>query len=196
LVARQLDGVKFALGPSIATTRKNLAAFGGYEAIENRPADDLLVGRLIADQGLEVALLPYTVLTVADYESMRGLLQKRLRWMVVMRHMRPWGHIGLVFTQGLPWCLAAVAVHPTAAIALGYLGAYYAFRAAMTWLIGIYGLKERDLWWKLPLIPAWDLLAFFIWLASFLRASIRWRDAKYYIRNGLLVPATPHPAAE
>src|SRR5208337_4498421 len=45
LVATQLDGVKFALGPTIVTTRARLAEFGGYEALENRPADDLLVGR-------------------------------------------------------------------------------------------------------------------------------------------------------
>ena len=61
LVARQLDGVKFALGPTIATTRKHLAGFGGYAAIENRPADDLLVGRLIAEQGYEVELLNYSI---------------------------------------------------------------------------------------------------------------------------------------
>ena len=113
VVAWQLDGVKFALGPTIATTRERLAAFGGYESIENRPADDLLVGRLIAEQGYEVELLRYTVETVADYQSMRELIHKRLRWIVVMRHMRPWGHFGLLFTQGLPWSLAAVAVHPS-----------------------------------------------------------------------------------
>src|ERR1017187_1056757 len=66
VVAWQLDGVKFALGPTIATTRDRLAAFGGYESIENRPADDLLVGRLIADQGVEVELSRYTIETVAD----------------------------------------------------------------------------------------------------------------------------------
>ena len=58
LVAWQLDGIKFALGPTIATTRTRLAAFGGYAAIENRPADDLLVGRLIAEQGYEVTAAP------------------------------------------------------------------------------------------------------------------------------------------
>ena len=118
LVAWQLDGVKFALGPTIATTRTRLAGFGGYQAIENRPADDLLVGRLIAEQGYEVKLLPYSVLTVADYDSMRDLFNKRLRWIVVMRNMRPWGHLGLIFTLGLPWALAAVAVRPTLAVAV------------------------------------------------------------------------------
>jgi len=89
LVAKQLDGVKFALGTTIATRRSCLAKFGGYKAIENRPGDDLLVGRLIAEQGYEVKLLPYTIATVADYQSVPGLLHKRMRWLVVMRHMRP-----------------------------------------------------------------------------------------------------------
>ena len=114
LVAWQLDGVKFTLGPSIVTTRAGSPRFGGYAAIENRPADDLLVGRLIAEQGYEVALLRYCVSTVADFGSIGDLLHKRMRWIVVMRHMRPWGHLGLLLTQGLPWSLLAVAVHPTA----------------------------------------------------------------------------------
>jgi ceramide glucosyltransferase len=189
LVAWQLDGVKFALGPTIATTRGHLAGFGGYPAIENRPADDLLVGRLIAEQGLEVRLLPYVVDTVADFQSLRELVHKRLRWIVVMRHMRPWGHLGLLLTQGLPWSLAAIAVHPTAAVAFGYLGTYFALRCAITWLIGSYGMKRPAQWKHLPLIAVWDALAFAIWVASFLRRSIRWRGADYYIREGVLVPA-------
>ena len=40
-------------------------------------------------------------MTVADYDSLRDLFNKRLRWIVVMRHMRPWGHLGLIFTLGL-----------------------------------------------------------------------------------------------
>jgi len=188
LVARELDGVKFALGPTIATTRARLNEFGGYSAIENRPADDLLVGRLIAEQGHEVALLRYRIETVVDYHSMRELLQKRLRWIVVMRHMRPWGHLGLLLTQGLPWSLAAVAVHPAAAVAIGYLGSYFLLRAAMTWMIGAWGLKQHGLGRKMWLIVLWDAVAFGIWLASFLRKNIRWRDAEYRIRDGLLVP--------
>jgi ceramide glucosyltransferase len=188
VVAWQLDGVKFALGPTIATTRQRLAAFGGYQSIENRPADDLLVGRLIADQGYEVELSRYTVETVADYQSMRELVHKRLRWIVVMRHMRPWGHFGLVFTLGLPWSLAAVAVHPSLAVAAVYLGGYFAMRCAITAMIATWGLKQRSYWRKMGLIPLWDAVAFLIWLASFARRSIRWRGSDYYIRGGALVP--------
>lgn len=188
LVARQLDGVKFALGPTIATTRKHLAGFGGYAAIDDRPADDLLVGRLIAEQGYDVELSRYTISTVADYGSLRDLFHKRLRWIVVMRHMRPWGHLGLLLTQGLPWCLAAIAVDPSIRVGLGYLGSYLAMRVAMTWMVGVWGLKQPSLWKKFALIPLWDAAAFLIWLTSFGRDSIRWRDGEYYIREGRLVP--------
>lgn len=188
VVARQLDGVKFALGTTIATTRAHLAQFGGYESLENRPADDMLVGRLIAEQGYTIELLPYTVTTVPDYASFSELFHKRLRWMVVMRHMRPWGHFGMIFTHSLPWCCLAILLHPTAAVALGYLGTYALLRAAMMWLVGIRGLKQRILWKRMPLTPLWDATAFLLWLASFARSSIRWRGGDYHIRNGRLVP--------
>jgi ceramide glucosyltransferase len=190
LVARQLDGVKFALGETIVTTRARLAQFGGYRALENRPADDLLVGRLIAEQGYEVELLPYAVLSVDDYGSLRELFVKRLRWMVVMRHMRPWGHLGLLLTQGLPWSIAAIALHPTIPVALSYLGTYFALRIAMTWTIGAWGLKQSSVWKNMPLLPVWDGMAFVIWLASFLQNSIRWRGDEYRIRDGMLVLAS------
>jgi len=192
LVAWQLDGIKFALGPSIATTRARLAGFGGYASIENRPADDLLVGRLIAEQGHEVKLLRYSISTVSDYNSMRDLVHKRLRWIVVMRHMRPWGHLGLLFTHGLPWSLMAVIVRPSAAVAVAYLGGYLAIRSAITWIIGTRGLHLPHLLRQIPLIPLWDAMAFVIWLASFAQSSVRWRGADYYIRDGLLVPVASH----
>jgi ceramide glucosyltransferase len=193
LVARQLDGIKFALGPTIATTRTHLAKFGGYEAIENRPADDLLVGRLIAEQGYEVVLLPYAIDTVADFNSISELFHKRLRWIVVMRHMRPAGHFGLIFTFGLPWSIIAFALQPSLPIACLYFGAYVLLRSLMTSLVGAWGLKQRSTWSRLPLIPVWDLLALTIWLLSFTRNTIRWRNADYYIRDGQLVPAQPEP---
>jgi len=188
LVSQQLEGVRFALGTTIATTRTRLADFGGYESLVNRPGDDFLVGNLIADHGHTVKLLPHTVLAVSDYASFGQLVHKRLRWMVVMRHMRPWGHFGLLFTHGLPWCLVAIALYPSPLAACAWLGGYLALRVAMMWTIGIHGLRQPGLWKRMPLIPLWDAFAFLIWLTSFTRTSLRWRDGEYYIRDGELVP--------
>ncbi|HXM96301.1 MAG TPA: glycosyltransferase [Candidatus Dormibacteraeota bacterium] len=191
LTAWQLDGVQFALGPTIVTTRAKIAGFGGYREIENRPADDLLVGRLIAEQGYRVELLAYVVETVADFQSFSDLIHKRIRWMTVMRHMRRWGHLGLIFTLGLPWSVAAVALHPSLLVAVAYFGSYAILRFALASVIGVWGMKQRGIWKTMLLIPLWDAMAFLIWLISFGRKSIRWRDIDYYISEGKLVPVTP-----
>ncbi len=190
IVAWKLDGVKFTLAQSIITTRENIAGFGGYQTLEDRPADDLYIGRFAAEQGLETRLLPYVVRTVADFQSLPELFRKRLRWMTVMRHMRPQGHLGLIFTWGLPWSLAAIAVHPSLYLACAYLGTYAVLRIAMAWAIGIRGMRQPGLWLKMPLIPLWDLTAFIIWLASFAQTTIRWRGVEYFLRNGRLSAST------
>jgi ceramide glucosyltransferase len=188
LVALYLDGIKFMLGQTIATTKKLIAGFGGFERLENRPADDLWVGRLVAEQDYEVKLLPQLVHTVADFQSFGDLLHKRARWMTVMRMMRPWGHLGLIFTWGLVWSLIAVAAHRSLAVAAAYLGTYLVLRTAMAWLIGVHGMRQKGMWKKILLIPVWDAIAFGIWLASFARNSIRWRGIDYMLQKGMLVP--------
>ena len=185
IVAWQLDGVKFALGPTIATTRERLAGFGGYRRHREPPGDDLLVGRLIAEQGYEVKLLPYTVETVADFASMGELIHKRLRWMVVMRHMRPWGHLGLLFTQGLPWPLAAVAVAPRA-VALAYWGRTWPAMAADVddRRLGIEatgGLQEAAAGSAVGCRGVRHLGR------QFHPPQLRWRGHDYTIQNGALV---------
>lgn len=188
MVAWQLDGIKFTFGQTIVTTRKRVEGYGGYQVIENRPADDVYAGRLVAEQGYEVKLLPYVVQSVADFQSLSELFYKRIRWMTVMRLMRPWGHLGLIFTWGLPWSLVAIATRPSAGVALAYLGSYFVFRIAITWLIGVWGMKQTGLWKKMALIPVWDAMAFVIWLISFGRRTIRWRGIDYFVRKGMLVP--------
>jgi ceramide glucosyltransferase len=195
LVAWQLDGIHFALGPTMVSTKARVAGFGGFQVLENRPADDLLFGRLIAQHGCEVRLLPSAVETVPDFQGLGQLFSKRIRWMTVMRSMRPWGHFGLLFTWGLPWTTLAVLVHPTIAVAVIYWGMYLAFRVVITWLIGVHGLKQRGLWQKMTLIPLWDAMALLIWLISFTRNTIRWRGVDYQLRNGHFVaPMDPFVA--
>jgi ceramide glucosyltransferase len=188
MVDWNLEDVKFTFGQTIVATRKAINGFGGYQAIANKPADDLLVGRLIAAQGYKVELLPYVVQTVADFSSWKEFLLKRIRWMTVMRFMRPWGHAGLVFTWGLIWALVAVAAHPTPTVAMAYLSTYLILRIAMTLLIGSWGMKQPGAWKQLPLIPVWDLFAFCVWLVSFGTETIRWGGKDFRIWQGKLIP--------
>jgi ceramide glucosyltransferase len=186
-----LEGVKFALGPTIAATKQALASFGGYAAIDNRPADDLLVGQMVEASGYKVELLPYCIDVVADYGSVGDLIQKRLRWIVEMRHIRPWGHFGLFFTQGLLWWVFAMLLSGSPRVALGYFAGYLGVRLVMTWIIGIRGLGRKDLIGNLWMIPIWDAAGLCLWFASFFVNSFRWRGGIYEIRDGILIPITP-----
>ena len=114
--------------------------------------------------------------------------------MTVMRKMRPWGHLGLLFTWGLPWSILAIAVRPTASTAVAYAGAYVICRLLTTWAIGIHGLKQRGLWKKFALIPVWDALALWIWLVSFTRKSILWRSVEHPLEGVQFAVATPRVA--
>ena len=191
LVARLLEGVKFALGATMATTRERLEEIGGFEALVDYHSDDFELGNRIAARGYRVEMIPYTVWMVYPAQTLRDFLQHELRWAIGLRHIRPWGHAGLIFTHGLAWALAAAAVAPSAAVAAGCLLAYLVFRLLMAWVVGVWGLKDPVLRRRLWLVPVRDALGFLIWLASFASNRINWRGQEFTIREGRLFPTPP-----
>lgn len=187
LVAEHLEGVKFALGATMAIPRQRLAEIGGWESLANSAADDFELGRRIATRGYRVELVHGEVKTVCASDTARRFLTHHMRWAVVIRHSRPWGYLGLLLTQGLPWSIAAAAVAPSQALAAGYLVAYLLLRPAMAFTVGVWGLNDhlvRQRWW---LLPFRDALGFSIWLASFFSNRVLWRGVEYSVQGGHLV---------
>lgn len=188
IVARQLEGVKFALGATMAVTAQRLKEIGGFEAIADCFSDDFELGRRIVDQGHEVELIPYTVATLSPSQGTLDAFKHQLRWAVGVTNSRPWGQMGRLLTQALPWVVAATLVQHTWEGTTGFLGAYLALRLAVAWTVGIWGLKDPLLRKRLWLVPAWDALAFGILAASFVKRRIQWRGTEFYVRKGRLVP--------
>src|SRR5262249_54608640 len=54
LVARMLEGMKFALGPTIAARREVLARIGGFDTLKDFLAEDFVMGKKAAEAGHEV----------------------------------------------------------------------------------------------------------------------------------------------
>jgi ceramide glucosyltransferase len=193
LVARQLEGVKFTLGATMATTRERLAEIGGFEALVDHHSDDFELGNRIAALGYRVELAPEPVWMIFPAQTLRDYLRHELRWAIGLRHIRPWGHLGLLLTHGLPLSLAAAAVAQSRSVAAGYLGTYLVLRFLMAWTVGVWGLKDPVLRKKFWLLPLRDALAFPVWLASFASNRIEWRGLEFTIRKGRLVPVVPRP---
>jgi ceramide glucosyltransferase len=195
LVARKLEGVRFALGATMAVTRSRLAEIGGFEALADCAADDHELGQRIAARGYRVELAPCAVRTFCASGTAREFFLHHLRWGVVTRHSRPWGYTGLLFTKGLPWSLAAAAMAPSRLAAIGYLGIPLAARLAMAFSFGAYGMKDPLLYRRWWLIPLRDAMDFFIWVVALFSDRVSWRGSKFYVQRGRLIPITPPAVA-
>ena len=178
LVAGMLDGVKFGLGPAIATRRATLARIGGFDALKDYLAEDFVLGKRVAERGEGVIFSSYIIEHRIGAQPLGANLRHRLRWNRSTRRSRPWGYLGLVFTNPLPLalllCVAAPAWWPVALLAA--LG-----RAVAAWATAEQVLGDpltRRLWF---LIPGQDLIGFVMWIAGFFGNTVLWRGRRYYL---------------
>jgi ceramide glucosyltransferase len=189
LVAWLMEGVKFALGATMAVRRQALDDMGGFEVLADHYSDDFETGNRIAAKGWKVDLCPWPVVTVFPKQTMGECFRHQVRWALTTRHSRPLGHLGLGLTFGLPWSVAAAVVAPSWPVAGAYLGAYVVLRLAVAWQVGVVGLQDaalkRRLWW----FPVRDAFGLMVWVTSFFKRRIIWRGSPYYVRNQRLVPA-------
>ena len=190
VMAQWMEGITFALGASIATTKEWLGKMGGFEAIAGTLADDYELGNRIAKAGGEVVLSRESVWTMYPAQTLRSFWNHQMRWARTVRLCRPLSYLGLLFTQGLPWALLAAFVAPAKWIAVGYLLAYSILRLAMAWTVGIWGVQDEVLRRKIWLVPLRDAIHFVVWLASFGSNHIRWGNVQYAIRQGQMLPIT------
>jgi ceramide glucosyltransferase len=194
LVANQLEGVQFAHGATMASRKETLARIGGFEALVDNHSDDFEFGNRIAKLGYRVELIRKPVLMVFGPETLGDYLRHELRWAIGLRHVRPGGHAGLLFTQGLPLAILAAIIAPSHAIAAAYLLGYTLFRFLHTWTVGVWGLKDPVVKRKFWLMPVRDFFAFPVWVCSFFTNRIQWRGVQFTIRKGILVPVAQPPA--
>ena len=178
LVARMLEGMKFALGPTIAARKSVLDEMGGFDRLKDYLAEDFVMGKFAAELGHRVLLSSYIIEHHIGDQGFAGNLKHRLRWARSTRRSRPAGYAGELFTMPLPPALLlwawSPALWPVAALALG-------LRACSAWACAGWVLRDgltARLWW---LLPVQDVLAFVIWIAGFFGNHIAWRGRRYLL---------------
>lgn len=191
LLARMFGPLNFMLGAVMVTTKAQLAEIGGFESLADYFCDDYELGNRIAASGRRVVLSGFPVSIVYPRESLNEAFRHQLRWNLSIRYSRPWGHFGLLFSQGLPWAILGAAIAPSAAIAGGYLGAYLVLRCTLAYVAGAWGMNDETVRERWRLLPLRDAFAFVVWVASFFPQRIHWRDREFYVRDKRLVPAQP-----
>ena len=201
LTANLLEGMKFALGPTMAVRRRCVDAMGGFGVLGPYCSDDFLLGANVAAQGETVVLSHHVIDHIILNLSFAASLRHQTRWMKSTRFSRPWGHLGTALTFSVPFgilsCLAALAMHRPV-LGLSLLAYSILNRMILAALVGSTAVQEhRHLLRTVLLYPLRDLLGFCCWAASYFGSTILWRGRRYRLsRGGLMHPVGAQPADE
>lgn len=184
VVARMLEGMRFALGCTIAVRRNVLEQMGGFGYLQDFLAEDFVIGQRAAELKHEVVLSSCIIEHRIGNQGMLVNLSHRLRWARSTRRSRPAGYWGQVFTYPVPLALMLWAAIPAAWPAvLMTLAVRYAAAAATS----VFILREERVGANWLLIPIQDILGFLVWMGGFLGDKIVWRDRKCTVlRDGRL----------
>jgi ceramide glucosyltransferase len=182
LVANMLEGMKFALGPVMATRTDVLESIGGIGSLGQYCADDYLLGNRAHACGKQVVLSEHIIGHVAMNTTARRSLEHQVRWMRSTRFSRNSGHIGTGLTYAMPFGLLGLAA--------GILGHHWQWGVALlAWAFVNRVIQAIVIGWNVIgdppslslswLYPIRDLLGFFVWCASFTSSEIVWRNQRY-----------------
>ena len=173
LVARMLEGMHFAVGPTIVARRHVLDSFGGFARVKDYLAEDFVIGKFAAEAGHGVILSSYVIEHHIGSTTLVQNMAHRLRWARSTRRSRPAGYLGQLFTMLLPLallvCIFFPAWWPVLPITL-------IVRALAAYMVAVRVLHARINWLLLPLE---DLMGFCFWLAGFFGNTIAWRGRRY-----------------
>ena len=191
LIANLSGGLSFMLGAVMATTKKHLAEIGGFEALADYFCDDYELGNRIAARGHRVELSRFPVDIVYPHETVGDAFRHQVRWNLSVRYSRPWGHFGLIFTQGLFWVVVGMLLAHSWLGVFGFTAGYALLRYEVALSVGARGMADGLVKRRLWMLPLRDAFAFVVWLASFFPQRIHWRDRQFYVRERRLVAVPP-----
>jgi ceramide glucosyltransferase len=183
LVARALQGIRFALGGTIATTKTVLAAIGGLEQLADYLSDDYELGARTAAAGYRIELADTVVETAVPDYRFREFWTHQTRWARTVKACRPAEYVGLIVGFAIIWGALAVLALPQAwwTWLIFAIAVIARFASAVVVGRGVMDDPEvlRDLW----LIPLRDLIALAVWIVSFAGNEIEWRGQRFRLRD-------------
>ena len=195
IVANLLEGMRFALGPTMAIRRDALDAIGGFEPLADYCSDDYVLGRNVADSGHQVVMSRHVIDHVVINRKFACSMHHQIRWMKSTRCSRRAGHAGTALTFAVPFGLVgligAVGLHQWA-VGVGLFAAAYLNRVVLSLVAGWGVVSDRRALRSAWLYPLRDFMGFVFWCASYTGRTIVWRGDRYRLEGcGRMVLVQP-----
>ncbi|HTH98676.1 MAG TPA: bacteriohopanetetrol glucosamine biosynthesis glycosyltransferase HpnI [Stellaceae bacterium] len=178
LVAKLVGANTGCFGATMAIRRDTLESFGGFGALINQLADDYVLGELVRDAGLKVAIAPYIIECLVLEPGIRAMLRHELRWQRTIRSITSTGLAASVVTNPVGIALAALPVSLFSNTAWLLFAATLAARWTLLYTCNrSFGLSPFALW----LVPLRDGLTLAILILSFCGQRVTWRDRNFQV---------------
>ena len=180
-------GRQDCLGATMCLRRIDLQRIGGLQALVNHLADDNIMGRRIADLGLQVMLARAVPLTTVPEASFRALFRHELRWTRTIRALEPLGFAASALQYSLAWSMLTVPLTGGAwwsfcLFALAWASRSFAAKAVDRALSPLWdterrGAEQAALAFSCPvwLLPLRDILSVAVMAASYGGRRVDWR---------------------
>jgi ceramide glucosyltransferase len=184
LVAEMLEGMQFALGPSMVMRQSTVEKIGGFEEVAQYYADDFVLGNWTATKaGETVALSTYIVEHHILNAAFKKSIAHQQAWATSTRFSRPAGHVGEVLTYAVPFGLLGLAVLGAAghlALGLALLAFTILDRVLLCLLVAGSVVRDRAALCKSWIYPLRDFMGFCFWVRSYFGSrKLRYRGDPY-----------------
>ena len=208
LQCRSIKPLDFALGAVMATTRQQLEAIGGFNALVDFLADDYQLGNRIAKRGGRVVLSPVVVECWDSPKNWSEVWRHQLRWARTIRACQPLPYffsiLGNATLWPLLWVIAAIATASetsgtttvsgatvSVVVSLHPLSQALLF-ALVIWLARVLTAMRQESrltcshshWAFFWLVPIKDLLNVALWALAVLGKTVEWRGQRYRVQRG------------
>jgi ceramide glucosyltransferase len=179
----------YASGQTLCLRRDTLQSIGGLQTMANHLAEDHRLGEMVRGSGLRIVLSPYVLKAEHHEPNLDSLTRHEVRWMRTIRVLRPRSFRMIFLSFSLPLAILGIMLagveSSLSTTAWALFGTTVIARLLVHFVHRLRG--DRPLLSDLWLLPARDLLIWWVWCRSFFSSRVTWRGSEFEVdANGIM----------
>ena len=184
LFDHRFEGISYAFGATILTSKEVLASFGGLEILQEYLADDYHAGNQVHKKGYGVCLSPYLVDHIFCTKNFREYFLHNLRWAITQRVCRPIGYFASIITHSVSLATVFLILEGFSSGAVALFCSICGFRLLSFIYFNKSLFRNREVTPYFWLIPFNDFLNSVFWFASLFVNTVHWRERRFRVFRG------------
>ncbi len=184
LLDHRLEGISYAFGATILTSKGILESAGGLEALQEYLADDYQMGNRVYRKGYEIRLSPHLVDHMFCKKNFKDHFHHHLRWAITQRICRPLGYVASIVTHGVSLALLFLILGRFSFFAVALFLFVCGTRVLSFLFLNKTTIHDDEVTRYFWLVPFNSLLNTVIWFLSLFINTVHWKNRQFRILKG------------